>query len=280
MSHRDCLTFCTILLLTLISIGKRPVNSQDNTWVQVDEGLFVGEFLADKQSIVGNSRITVIKIDPNKYSFRLLCASELNHPNLTVDKWCRKYGLIAATNAGMFQTNYKSNVGYMKNFGHISNPRISRQYYSVAAFNPIDSAKPRFRIYDLDEENMEEIIQSYSTVIQNLRLIKRPGINRWSQQDRKWSEAALGEDRSGNVLFIFSRSPYSMHDFVNILLRLPIDIVCAQHLEGGPEASLNFSHNNMEIRCFGSYESGFNETDENDHFWPIPNVIGIVRRTQ
>ena len=52
----------------------------------------------------------------------------------------------------------------------------------VAAFNPRDKSKPAFEIYDTDEVEITEIIESYNTVIQNLRLIKSTGHNRWSQQ--------------------------------------------------------------------------------------------------
>ena len=89
---------------------------------------------------------------------------------------------------------------------------------------------------------------------------------------------ALGEDKQGNILFIFCRSPYSMHDFNNILLQLPINIVCAQHLEGGPEASLYFSYKGIVINKFGSYETQFNKNDNNDHAWIIPNVLGIAKK--
>jgi len=69
-----------------------------------------------------------------------------------------------------------------------------------------------------------------------LRLIKKPGINVWQQQDREWSEAAIGEDKEGRILLIFSRSSFSMYDFNKELLQSGIGIVAAQHLEGGPEA--------------------------------------------
>ena len=97
---------------------------------------------------------------------------------------------------------------------------------------------------------------------------------------KKWSEAALGQDKDGNVLFIFSRSPYSMHDLIDILKMLPIDIDCAQHLEGGPEASLFFSHKNIKIETMGSFETGFSENNENHFYWPIPNVIGFVHKRE
>jgi len=59
-------------------------------------------------------------------------------------------------------------------------------------------------------KKVPEIDKSYNTVVQNLRLIKRPRVNVWAQNDKKWSEAGLGQDKKGNVLFIFSRSPYTM----------------------------------------------------------------------
>ncbi len=68
-----------------------------------------------------------------------------------------------------------------------------------------------------------------------------------------------------------------MHDLNNTLLKLPIGLVAAQHLEGGPEASLYFSYKGRTIRLFGSYETAFNENDSNSYFWPIPNIIGFVK---
>ncbi|MCK5148362.1 phosphodiester glycosidase family protein [bacterium] len=220
----------------------------------------------------------MIKIDANEYGLKLFCAEERKHQNLTVRQWCQQYNLLGCINAGMFQMDGKANVGYMKNYDYKNNGRINSKYQSVAVFNPKDTTETSFYMFDIDEHNMTDIIDKYHTVIQNLRLIKRPASNRWSQQNKKWSEAALGQDKDGNILFIFSRSPYSMYNFNEILKSLPINIVCAQHLEGGPEASLFFSYNDVTIEKMGSYETGFNENDNNHHFWPIPNVIGIVNK--
>jgi len=255
--------------------------AQEASWNKVDDGLFIGTFESPLKSIIGDSKIKIIRIDPNIYSFKLLCAGELKHSNLTAKEWSKKYNLIGVMNAGMFQTDYISNVGYMKNYDYINNSKINSKYYSVAAFNPIDSTKSsNFHIFDIDSDNIHGLIDRYHSIIQNLRLIKRPSLNRWSQQNKKWSEAVLGQDTNGNVLFIFSRSPYSMHDLINILKMLPIDIDCAQHLEGGPEASLYFSHKNIKIEMMGSYETSFSENNDNNFYWKIPNVIGFIKNEQ
>ena len=122
---------------------------------------------------------------------------------------------------------------------------------------------------------MKTILEQYSSAVQNLRLIKRPGENRWSKQNRRWSEAALGEDASGNVLFIFSRTPFSMFEFNQELLSMGINLVAAQHLEGGPEAQLFFQVGDESEELFGSYETNFREDNSNKKAWAIPNVIGV-----
>jgi hypothetical protein len=267
-----------IIIIYFINFIPFYLFAQDSKWKKLDTGLHIGEFESPQKSITGDSKITIIRIDPHIYSFKLLCADELNHSKLTAKEWCQRYNLLGTINAGMYHMDFKSNVGYMKNYKYINNAKINSKYLSVAAFNPIDTTRNSFHIFDKDDSNMKDIINNYNTVIQNLRLIKRPALNRWSQQKRIWSEAALGQDKNGNVLFIFSRSPYSMHDLNNILLNLSIDIVCVQHVEGGPEASLFFSHKNAEIEKVGSYETGFNENDNNKAYWSIPNVIGFYKK--
>ncbi|OQX88909.1 hypothetical protein B6D60_00665 [candidate division KSB1 bacterium 4484_87] len=266
----DFISVFFLFSLLLVS----SIQAQQSSWKEIDDGLFWTKVAIPKQS----DSIIVIKTDPHFYKFKLLCAGELGHAGLTAKEWAKKYKLIGVVNAGMFQPDYKSNVGYMRNFDYFNNPQVNSSYSSVAAFNPKSKDVALFRIFDLDVMPIEKIEKNYNTIIQNLRLIKRPGKNRWSQQPKKWSEVALGEDKTGNMLFIFSRAPLSMHDFNKILLKSPINIVCAQHLEGGPEASLYFSHKDVKIKVMGSFETSFNENDDITEFWPIPNVIGIQKR--
>jgi hypothetical protein len=151
------------------------------------------------------------------------------------------------------------------------------------AFDPQKDKKlPLIQIFDLDKPGttLTDILTDYNSAVQNLRLIKKPGVNVWNQQDRKWSESAIGEDDKGNILFIFSRSPFSMHDLNEELLKSGIGIVAAQHLEGGPEAQLYMKEGDVEIELYGSYETSFNENDNNINPWPIPNVLGIRSRVK
>jgi hypothetical protein len=179
----------------------------------------------------------------------------------------------------MYGTDYRTHVGYLRFREHINNDNVNA-YKSVAAFDPRRDGLPLFRIFDLDSPgvSMESISQDYASLLQNLRLIKRPGQNRWSPQKKMWSEAALGEDESGRMLFIFCRSPYTMHDLNNELLRLGIGLVAAQHLEGGPQAQLYIHAGEVEFEISGSHGTSSRENDDISVSWPIPNVLGVRPR--
>ena len=93
-----------------------------------------------------------------------------------------------------------------------------------------------------------------------------------------YSIAAVATDKSGNVLFIHSRAPFSVYDFNRMLLTLPLDIQNAMYVEGGPEATLYVNAGGERTQRVGSYETRFIENDGNDVAWEIPNIIGIRRR--
>jgi len=272
-----CRFFQWLVAVTVQILFYVCASGQANTWKQIDKGLLLGTFQPPLNSHSADPGITVVKIDPKYYSFRLICASENNNNRMTAKEWSKAKNLVAAINAGMFQTDGISNVGYMKNFSHLNNSRAN-SYNAVLAFNPIVSGIPEIQIIDRKCQDFEQLRSKYQTLVQNIRMISCKGENVWVRQDRSWSMAVMGIDKEGQVLFIFSREPYPVHDFIDILFSLPISINNAMYLEGGPEASLYLSASGTEIEKVGGFETGFNEDAENNHAWPIPNVIGIVKR--
>lgn len=237
-------------------------------------------FKASQPSPRGDSKITVLRVDPNLWDLVFVGASLTGDPTgRTAKEWSTTHDLTAAINAGMFATDYKTHVGYLRFREHLNSSHVNK-YLSVAAFEPRRAGPPRFRIFDLDRPGitLETILRDYTSAVQNLRLIKRPRENRWSQQEKMWSEAALGEDAAGRILFLFSRSPFTMHDFNEELLRLDLGLVTAQHLEGGPEAQFYLHAGDTELELFGSFETSFNENIGNAAPWPIPNVLGLRPR--
>ena len=251
---------------------------EESPWRKVDEGLSVAEFDSPMKSNAQDSRITIVRIDPKLYSFKLLCASEHGRTKMTARNWCEKFSLIAAVNAGMYQQDGFTNVGLMKTFNHVNNQRLNNVYKAVLAFNRLEPKIPEIQIIDLKCQDFEMIGSKYQTLIQNIRMIGCHQENVWAKTNQLWGMAVFGIDKSGNALFIFTEAPYSGHDFANVLLSLPLSIFNALYLEGGFEANLFLSWNGVELERVGARETGLQEDSPRAVSRPIPNVIGITKK--
>ncbi len=246
-------------------------------WQQLDQGLELGIFQATQASEVGDRKIHILRIDPQDWKFELLAAAAHDKKARPAKYWASEFGLVAAVNAGMFQMDGLTNVGYMKVNDKVYNPRFNEDN-TLIAFGTDSPKLPAFQIIDRECQNWKSLVDQYQNVTQGIRMMDCKQANRWSQQPRKWSMVVMGMDKSGKCLMIFCRSPYSVHDFIELLIGLDLNLHNLMYLEGGPEASLYLKTKDCELDLFGSYETGFFESDKNDRAWPIPNVIGISRK--
>jgi hypothetical protein len=226
----------------------------------------------------GPGLLHIVRIDPRLAEMRFLSAKCSGSSLRTAGDWCRAEKLTAAINLGMYQEDYRSNVGHAHWRSCVNNAGWASSYKSALVFGPKQKGLPRAAILDLDQPSGRERAKSYECVVQNLRLARAPGRNVWPEQSKRWSEAAIAQDKSGHILLLFCRTPYSMRGFTTRVLALPLEIVNAMHVEGGPEASLSIHSQNVNLDLNGSYETGFHENDGVASQWPIPNVIGVSAR--
>ena len=255
-----------------------PALAEKVAWQKLEPGLALANAAAPIKSKVGDSRITVLRVDMARFALKLVTASETGSENKTPKAWAAQAGLLAAVNAGLYARDHKTAVGLMKNFRHVNNPRLARRHRTVLAFNRRTKRVPRAQIIDLTCQKFSRLRRSYNTLIQGIRMIDCRGRNVWSADERTWSMAAVAMDRRGRVLFAFTRSPYAVRDFITILKKLPLNIRNAMYLEGGPVASLYVKAGKVEIEKVGHYRGAQPGDIGNTQSWPVPNVIGVIRR--
>jgi hypothetical protein len=268
------------LLLAALALGATAASGlgPDSPWRVLEPGLELAELTAPQPADLGDSIIRVLRIDPERFDLRLLNVSASDDGRLqTARDWARSHGLVAAINASMFQTDYRSSVSLMINRSHVNNPRVSKDN-AVLAFDRRSESVPRVQIIDRQCQDFESLRKKYRVLVQSIRMVSCEGRNVWAPQEQRWSTAAVGMDRSGRVLMIHCRSPYPVHDLIEMLLQLPIGLRNAMYVEGGPEAQLYVRAGSFEAEYFGSFETGFFEADANRRAWPIPNVLGVERR--
>lgn len=258
-----------LLIVLLLSCA---TYAQTTTWKNVDKGFDVGKYKSPQPSLYGTSVITILKIDPEEYNFNIF--SDKADPK-TAHEWADEKKLIAVVNAGMYDRN-GVNMGYMQEYNSLFNPKMNSDNATLA-FNPKDNSVPSVQIIDMVEGDWNKLALKYNSFTQSIRMVTLSGKNVWSQTELMWSVVVVAIDKKGNVLFIHCRSPYTMHDFVNILLGSDLNISNVMYLEGGPEASMYIEHNGSQIAVVGSYETDF-YGDDNMKFWHIPNIIGITKK--
>ena len=279
-------TAIAILFITLLmSLGSFVANAEQqaqksnpensSAWQQLAPGLELGEFTAPHASDFGDSKVRVLRIDPQRYRLRLLNASaSKNGRPLTAKQWSQQNGLVAAINASMYQEDYKSSVSLMRTRAHVNNPRLSKDM-TILAFDRKVADVPLVKLIDRQCEDIKVWQKKYTTMIQSIRMISCTGENVWAQQPQKWSTAAIGVDQQNRILFIHVGSPYSTHDLINILKRLPLDITRAMYAEGGPQAQMYINTGRHEYEFVGSYEIDIQGDMKKLISRPVPNVVGI-----
>jgi phosphodiester glycosidase len=241
------------------------------SWQSLSPGLELGRF--------GDPPVVVVRVDPARYEFRLLSAKTLGQKTApTAAEWVERHAVTGAINASMFQGDHLTSVGYMRDGKRVNNPSWSKDK-AVFVSQPLAPGLPPVRILDRSCEDAAGIARKYRVAVQNIRMIDCKRRNVWAQQPRKWSTACVGVDAQGRVLLIHVRAPYTTHDLVDLLLRLPLGLERLMYVEGGPEASLYVKvGGQVVVSEMGSFETGFFETDANRAFWPLPNVIAFAAK--
>ena len=156
----------TAFLITLIlSISPVSAETSQNTaerktkaeavWQELAKGLDLGIFKAPLLSEIGDSNVRVLRIDPERYQFRLLNASAFEDGRpLSARQWSHQNGLVASINASMYQEDYRSSVSLMRTKSHINNPRLSKDN-AILAFDRKDTAVPLVKIIDRQCEDFK-----------------------------------------------------------------------------------------------------------------------------
>jgi len=244
-------------------------------WRSLGRGAEYAAIPLSPRPAIGDGLLRVVRVDPSLATLRARVAAHLDGRARTAREWCNDSRVVAVINAGMYDRDQSTHIGFLRAGGRVGSARWVSAYRSILLLGARHPNLPAATIRDASPAGRAADFDDYDTVIQNLRLIRYPAVNVWTQSPRRWSEAAIALDREGRILLLFCRSPLTMHDFNALLAGLPLGVVRAMHVEGGPEASLSVRGPGIEADLAGSYETGFNAADDNMTQWPLPNVVTV-----
>jgi len=264
-----------------IQLSDQTMEDSQVKWRMLQKGLSYLEIDAPEKSILNDSKLFILKASPLLCTFQVLSSSENKKQNKPANIWAKEFGMNVIVNAGMFNmSNGRTNKGYLKNYTHFNNSRVNGKYNVMMAMNPLKESDTSMVITDMTCRNWEALRLNYHTLCQGMRMIDGGGTAlTWDKRPGQFCSMVIGAtDTEGNIYFLFTRSPYTHQQVIGYLIRLIPTIRTTVYLEGGPEASLYVQTGDTVISKFGSYVSKTYPNDNNDHFWKIPNVIGIRLR--
>ena len=265
------------IILLIIALLMVPNLSADNFELIDNNGLGWGNFEILNCTDSTKFEINILRIDPDKYEFVLLTASEYGCKPRTMRQWYQKHELCAAFNAGMYAKDLLTSLGYCRNYQHINNSRLNK-HNTVLAFNPVNSKNRSVRIIDRKCEDFDKLKSGYHSFLQSIRMLGCNKTNVWKQSDKKYSILALAEDSAGFMLACFCQKPLSAHDFINYMLKLELGLKRMMYLEGGGPANLYIDNNGFTRDLAGCIERFAPAEVINPIRVPVPNVIGIKKK--
>jgi uncharacterized protein YigE (DUF2233 family) len=100
------------VLLVLFGVQRESPAQPSSEWRTLAAGMEIHVVKSRKQKVVGDSKITVLRIDPNRWELELMGVFQTGESaSHTAREWSQKQKYAAAINAGMFQIDGKTHLG-------------------------------------------------------------------------------------------------------------------------------------------------------------------------
>lgn len=278
------LCFSGILLLFSACSYSQQENEKPtpdySQWVELTKGMEYREIDAPKKSFIGDSKISILRMDPQHFHFDLYTATQYDSIPRDLHTWADTFDLLVAFNAGMYNlARPLQSRAYLKSGSHLNNGKILENFNLMLALGPKpNSQRSNIEVLDLTCANWEQEQHNFSGFAQGLRMIDCNGkpMN-WQKKVQSCSMLVAAEDEKGWFYLIFTRSPYTHNQMIGFMTEMPYGLHDAIYLEGGPETSLLIDVNGHCIEKVGSWVSTTWERNDNNHFWRLPNIVGVHR---
>jgi hypothetical protein len=247
-------------------------DGRENGWTNLEPGLDFGEFQIGE----GKAHVAAIRLDPTYFDFMLCSRSGDGLGSRSLHDWGEQYDLTAAVNASMYLPDGYTSTGYMRQGTHINNGRISRRFGGFFVAGPQAADLPGAGIIEQDNPDWRRIIDQYTLVIQNYRMISYDRRILWAPGGPLYSISAVAEDGRGHVLFLHCREPVEAYAFAQQLLHLPLDVRTVMYVEGGGQAGLLLRSAALTRELHGKSVADFLVTGNIAAM--LPNVLGARKK--
>lgn len=271
-------TLLQLLLILGLNLGMEAFAVRAEPFRNLEPGLELA-VIPFHSELGSNEELVLVRVDPGVLVLDLFIGSEIGTGPLTPQAWAEAHGLSVVINASMYLGNVDTSTGYMRHRDFLNNPRIGSRFGAFFVAGPKPAAGglglPAAAILDREEDNWEELLPLYETVVQNFRIINAQGAILWEDSNRRHSISALGQDDSGLIYFIHTPGLVTVPELVQLLYGLPVKFTRLMYVEGGHPAALHVNTPQFSHTWTGRYANFINDDSAAA---PLPNIIAVRRK--
>lgn len=242
------------------------------TWQSLLPGLEMCFLDAGAAARVGSERVAVLRVDPQRFKFRVLVA-ENGDDEKTAGEWREATGAVAVFNAGQYAEDH-SYLGLLVQDGKIIG-RLAGRQDAIFLAEPADSALGNARIIDLRYSAFDPKANPYRQAAQSIMLLDRFGHIRVRRSAKVAHRTALGIDTKGRVLVMVTEGAMTLWEYAVFLAKAGLDLREVMLMDGGGESQLDLKIGRLEYEQYGG------PSPTPDLLWPrqvLPAALAILPR--
>jgi hypothetical protein len=216
------LLLCLLLSGCATAAAKRTPSADSLPWVS-HGGVEFAE--------VGNDPLLVVRADLRSAPLELV--NQGGADALTLAGLAARDRFAVLTNAAMFGQDYRTSIGYMRNFGVVNNPHVAAKLRGFLLFHPKRAGLPALKMGTVQD------ISGYDTVVQTHRVWTPEEGILWNKGASVFYQVGLvGVDGAGRILFFHHPGLADVHDLAEQILALGLDVRALLYLDGGHHGAL------------------------------------------
>ena len=221
----------------------------------------------------GSSQVALLRIDPARVSLRVgHYTRQPERRPLKLTEWQRRFGAIAAFNAGQYYPDL-SYMGVLVSDGEVLSSRPHPRFRAALVADPVGGGTAA-KVLDLEQSPLRGTRPRWREVAQSFMLFDARGELRVRKSDQVANRTVVAEDRNGRLVVVVSEGGYTLWEFAELLQRSPLGLSHAMSMDGGHEAGLCVESGSFRYASLGRWKGD----DDPDGAVPLPAVIAVTRR--
>ncbi|MCA1906015.1 MAG: phosphodiester glycosidase family protein [Desulfarculus sp.] len=258
-----------VLVWVLLACHPGATVAGEPGWQELRPGLDLGFIMVEASLRAGSPRLAVLRVDPERFRFRVLTAPE-GQDGYSAAEWRKRSRALAVFNAGQF-TAERTYLGLLIQDGK-TRGNLVNHLEALFLAEPDDPLLPRARVVDLHYTAFEAKNNPYRQAAQSLMFLDRFGQIRVRRSQKAAHRTLVAEDGQGRIWVMVSEGKHTLYELARVVSESNLGLREVMCMDGGAEAQLDLQVGEISYQQAG----GPSESPDLPLPWPPANLLAAL----